>query len=156
MSDKTPKAARFIEVLVQRTFEQLIRGQYDFEKDLTHLQRYLNQAKALNAPLLEARILNNLAILHNVSGRGDACEAFLWEAYQIYDDLNQSEHMTATLGNLAKLQMTRGDYETALSLLERALALEHHNNLHFLLAGKMSALLALQRLEEIFRVFRYP
>lgn len=153
MTENNEKVVRFLEVLVDKIFQQLIRGQYDCEIDLKALEKYLEQARNLDARMLEARILNNIAILNNVSGRSDLCEEYLWKAYEIYEAEDNRERIGATLGNLATLNTTRGDYETSLELFNRALNFEGNDNIHFLLSGKMNILLVLDRYDEVIECF---
>jgi len=146
------KAVDFIGQLVGKIFEQLIRGDYDYEKDLARLEKYLGQARQLDAPLLEAQILNNIAILNNVSGRPDLCEEYLWQVYEIYEGLGETSKLCSTIGNLATVNSTRGDYEAALDLYDRGLKISDEISSH-LISGKMDVLLVLQRFDEVVACF---
>ncbi|MGB1288768.1 MAG: tetratricopeptide repeat protein [Aggregatilineales bacterium] len=139
---KTRRAENFIEVLVERTFQRVIRGDYSYDRDVRELRRYQKQAQKLDARSLEARILNCLAILQNVSGRSTRALRQFQEIYKLYEALDDKKRMASTLGNMASAHMTQGNYEEATAITERALALisaeDDYDVYRFLLEKKMS------------------
>jgi len=149
MSNDSNSAIAFIEKLVNRLFDQLIRGDYNFTRDFKALERYTEQARKLNAPLLEARALNVMAILHNVSGRSDEAETYFLNVVKLYRQQENHSGLAATYGNLATVNTTRGEYEIALDYYHQGLALKDENNYQFLLSSKMSVLLTLERYDDI-------
>ena len=147
MDESKQKTVAFIGQLVNKIFEQLIRGDFNYENDLKRLEKFLDQARQLDEPFLEARILNNIAILNNVSGRSHLCEDYFWQVYEIYEGLNETSELCTTLGNLATVNFTQGEPEKALELYNRGLEISESIS-SYLISGKMEVLLVLQRYDE--------
>lgn len=149
MSNDKNSAITFIEQLINRMFDQIIRADYNFVRDKKSLERYQEQARKLNAPLLEARIINIMAILHNVSGRSTDAEKYFLEVVELYREQDSQSGMATTYGNLASLNNSRGKYDIALEYIEQALDLDAEAEHQFLLSSKMSLLLIQERYDEI-------
>jgi len=149
MSNETNPAVEFIEQLIKRLFDAIIRGDYNYDRDMKSLIRYREQAQKLDHTLLEARVLNIMGILCGLSGRSDESEQFLLQIVEIYKTLNDTNGLVAAYGNLYNFNVLHGRYEIAYDYIERALALKTEQDHLFLLSNKMTLLLFQDRYDEI-------
>ncbi len=153
MAEKTNQSTNFIGVMNSRTFERIIRGDYDYEQDMQTTGKYLEQAVKLNDPQLEAQIVNTRAVLNAICGYLDPANDLFWNLLALHEQTQNLDGMALAYNNLAVTSEVQGQYETALALYNRGLALFNtpHDSLREygrLLTGKFSALVTLHHYDD--------
>lgn len=163
MSIDMPGQARAIimlELMNSRAFERIQRGDFKFEKDMKDLKRLLKQAKKIDAPQkTRTSILNNMAILNAMSGRVEDAKQQFSQIYELESSRNDINGMVLMLLNQASLCGVQGHHEEEIALYEQAIALYESSPQRSitlygnLIGNKMLALDALQRYEDVPRMF---
>lgn len=80
----------------------------DFEQAHKHLDASLRRARTLEDPLLEARALTYLTVLHRRQGEVDSVRALAAQARDAAAALKMQEYVGAALGNLAWVEWRAG------------------------------------------------
>lgn len=106
--------------LTRAVFDRIMAGSYDYNRDLSQLQQYRDKVSAYGSDVMEARIVNAMAILHSVCDQYERAE----EAYNVAFDLNLKagnlNGAVTILHNLGFLLHNLGRYGEALTAFERA------------------------------------
>lgn len=153
MAEKTNQPTNFIGVMNRRTFERIIRGDYDYEQDMQTTEKYLEQAVKLNDPQLEAQIVNTRAVLNAICGKLDHATDLFWNLLAINEQTHNLDGMALAYNNLAVTSEVQGKYAEALVLYNRGLALfntpeDSLREYGRLLTGKFSALVTLHHYDD--------
>ncbi len=157
MSPSHQAKSRFLDQLSTRIFEQMIRGEYDFERDNQQLQSYIEQARQMDDIALEAKITKNLAILHDVAGDYMDAEAILWNSFHLSEQIHDKAGMAFALGTMANSKEKRAHYDQALALQDQAIAYldktADPSIYRFLISNRMYVLCQLKRYDEVDKAF---
>lgn len=122
-NSKEESFSEFIMMLGRRIYERTVRGNFDYKKDMRQLEHYRTQAQRVNMPLLEARMMNAMAILASVAGHMDEAEALYKQLLDLYAAHENAEGTVRTLNNLAEGYFTVGRNAEALALYDRGIAI---------------------------------
>lgn len=124
MPTETNAAENMFIELGKQMFERLIRGEYEYEKDMRTLQIYRERAQRLKSVFLEARMLSLTAILNSISGNVDTAITLLYEAQALLgDNPDYLETRATLLYNLGYTHMNLGEFDKALEIFDNALDL---------------------------------
>ena len=133
---------------VERLFERVIRGEYDYDRDIKNLERYLNVARKADCVELQASILNVVGVLNNVAGHVQRAIDTLWDVHTMYLDTGDMVQAAHTLSNLGFIQMNAGNYSGASSLFKEGMAIfqpsDGYATYRYLLSNQLHALLMLE------------
>lgn len=121
VNSKEESFTEFITMLGRRIFDRIIRGDFDYKKDMRQLEHYRTQAQRVNLPLLEARMLNGMAILASAAGHMNESESLYNQLLQIYEAENNAEGRVRTLNNLAEDYFFMGRTVEAMNLYNRGI-----------------------------------
>lgn len=88
MDEQNNPKVKFIAQISGRIFQRVIRGQIDYDADMKALQKYRDMAIQESAPIQEAGIINNMAILNSFAGYLKLAEQQLIDLFEIYKRLN--------------------------------------------------------------------
>lgn len=91
----------------------------DYDAALSEYRAALAIAEAMGSPVLEARILNNIAALHVQFEAFDEAEAALGDAYRRVEGAGTGEWIRFLQGVEAQISAGRGNYTAARDHLER-------------------------------------
>lgn len=163
MEHESYSTARQIRALVSSVGRRALRGHYDYDKDMRTVQKYRDQAQALNDPALEAQIANVLAIMNSFSGFFNKAIEQHEQNLEIYRQTNDINGMVLSVNNLAAMHRKVGMAQEAMSYYDQGTQLvaevagqvEPHEISSFpqLLAGKLVTLVILGRYDEAQQVF---
>ena len=163
MDKQADSAARQIRALVNSIRGRALRGHYEYEKDTRTVQKYRDQAHALNDPVLEAEVINVLAIMDSFSGYFNKAVEQLQQNYQICHQVGDIGGMVLSINNLAALHRKTGKVDEAMTFYDQGtqLVTEHADQVDKheissypqLLAGKLISLVILGRYDEALPVF---
>ena len=106
----------------------------DVEAALEHFRRARDIAREMDSPMLQARILNNIASLHIADGNWTAADASIDTAFELAGDPQGAEWARFLYGVRAQAAYGRGNYTAARTHLERVfegVPLEETNH-HFM------------------------
>jgi tetratricopeptide (TPR) repeat protein len=122
MDEQNNPKVKFIAQMSGRIFERVIRGQIDYDADMKALQKYRDMAIQENAPIQEAGIINNMAILNSFAGHLKLAEQQLIDLFEIYKRLNNLSGMALAYNNRAFFLVTLGRYDEAQAIYTEAIA----------------------------------
>ncbi len=91
----------------------------DYQQSLSQYQQALAIAEQLGSPVLEARILNNIAALHVQFEAYDAGDAAITDAFDRVSEAGSGEWLRFLYGVRAQIAVGRADFTTARTQLER-------------------------------------
>lgn len=155
--NKKGAASNFLNMMTHRVFERVIRGNIRYEKDLSELQRYREQAKKLDDIYVEGSIINALAVLNSVAGRIEAGFALFAENFERFAQADKVDGMALTLMNQGFGRMIQTRHEEALALYDQGIdlleqceegPLTYVHRYGHLLGNKLETLVAMNRYEE--------
>lgn len=147
-----------IRTLVEDLRARVIRGQFDFEREMSELNKYRDQVRDYDEPSLEERIVNTTALLYIFSGHFNTALELLWEGYEMSLRAKDVSGMAGALNSLAVVYDMMGKHSESIDMYTKGLKLadefadqvQRHEIASYglLLTGKLTTLVSLGRYDE--------
>jgi tetratricopeptide (TPR) repeat protein len=163
MSNQGHFVTKQVRTLVEDVRARVIRGHYDFDRDLRDLEKHRGQAQTLGDPALEERAVNTIALLHIFSGHFNMAVEQLWHGYELCHRANDVSGMAGSLNSLAVVHDMMGHHTESIDLYDKGLQLavdyadrvpKHEiGSYGLLLTGKLTTLVSLGRYDEAAHLF---
>lgn len=123
MSENEHPTVKLIRRLTSSIFERIIRGQFDYDRDLQSLQKYQEQARQLGSQELEGLTMNYMAALNSLAGYLSEAQRLFTELFEFHREHGNTRGMATALNNRSVVFSTAGRYEEALDMYKQAEAL---------------------------------
>jgi tetratricopeptide (TPR) repeat protein len=108
------------------------------EEAFYNYQSLLNYYDKVNDPVMRARILNNIAAMHNNKGEYDQAMELYNQSLEIKRPVEDQEGISGTLHNIAEIHANKGEYDQAMELYNQSLSISKQLGDQQVIAGTLN------------------